>query len=104
MTATFSEIKLANLAGFVQIREFHSNGELLEHLKFGVSPRTPRMAIKYSENCMKKKHSPVPQSPHVTHSYYHPRDLQFMPLPGSVVFSANMGKSLNTQLYPDNQQ
>ena len=62
MTATFSEIKLASLAGFVQIREFRSNGELLEQLKFGVSPRTPRMAIKYSENCMKKS-SPVPHHP-----------------------------------------
>lgn len=49
--ATFSEIMLANLTGFVQMLSF---GELFEHLKFAVSPKTPRMAIKYSEICMKK--------------------------------------------------
>lgn len=63
--ATFSEIMLANLTGFVQMLSF---GELFEHLKFAVSPKTPRMAIKYSEICMKKMCSPVPQSTHVTHT------------------------------------
>lgn len=51
MKATFPEIMLAILTGFVQILSF---AELLEHPKFAVSPKRSRMAIKYSEICMKK--------------------------------------------------
>jgi len=80
---------LANLTGFFQILSF---AELLEHPKFAVSPKTSRMAIKYSEICMQKVFttSTVPSCD--TYSHYHLPDLQYMPLPGSVVFSANRGK------------
>lgn len=87
--ATFSEIMLANLTGFVQVLSF---AELLECPKFAASPKTSRMAIKHSEICTKKVFTSSTVPPCDTYSYHHLPDLQFMPLPGSVVLSANMGK------------